>query len=319
MPLRLALFGTGRAARARLRALAERSDVTVAVIASADPARAHDLALPLGADSTTDWQAAVTRPDIDAVLISTRNEHHAAMVEAALRAGKHVTVDYPLALSLVEGERLIALAHATGLILHCEHIELLSPWFRTVEQHLPAIGEPLAVTWTDLSARQPTPIDWTFDTRSGFSLFAGASVLSRLVRLAGPIAHATATERLDGLTPESRFTRRLTTAQLRFGNGTTGHILDGTGLATPGPSSSLALIGTEGTLSAQNRAQVTLTRANETTLLPLPSTPGLFAQDLDAFFRLIRGDGPAYVTLDHVLTWMRAADLAERSAWTTSH
>jgi predicted dehydrogenase/threonine dehydrogenase-like Zn-dependent dehydrogenase len=49
--------------------------------------------------STTDYAEVLNNPDIDAVLISTRHNLHAAMTLEALRAGKHVLVEKPLALT----------------------------------------------------------------------------------------------------------------------------------------------------------------------------------------------------------------------------
>jgi len=43
-----------------------------------------------GAKTTTDWREVVSNPDIDAVVISTADHHHAPAAIAAMRAGKHV-------------------------------------------------------------------------------------------------------------------------------------------------------------------------------------------------------------------------------------
>lgn len=51
---------------------------------------------------TTDYRDVLTDPEIDAVVIATRHDKHAAMALEALRAGKHVLLEKPLALS--EGE-----------------------------------------------------------------------------------------------------------------------------------------------------------------------------------------------------------------------
>ena len=52
--------------------------------------------------STTDYEAVLKDPEVQAVLISTRHDLHSGMVLQALRAGKHVLVEKPLALSRTE-------------------------------------------------------------------------------------------------------------------------------------------------------------------------------------------------------------------------
>jgi predicted dehydrogenase/threonine dehydrogenase-like Zn-dependent dehydrogenase len=52
--------------------------------------------------ATTDYQQILNDPEIDAVLIATRHNLHASMTLEALRAGKHVLVEKPLALNQSE-------------------------------------------------------------------------------------------------------------------------------------------------------------------------------------------------------------------------
>lgn len=55
-----------------------------------------------GAKTTTDWREIVTNPEIDAVVISTADHHHAPAALAAMRAGKHVYCEKPLAHTVQE-------------------------------------------------------------------------------------------------------------------------------------------------------------------------------------------------------------------------
>lgn len=315
--VRMALIGTGRAAKARVRETLLSKEARIVVVASPDLARAQEVAASAGAEATDDWRAAVTRTDVDAVVVSTHNQRHAECVRGALEAGKHVTVEYPLALAQAEGEALLALAKARGLVLHVEHIDLLSPWYRTLVEHREEIGELYSLVWQDLSTRQPTPRDWTFSTLSGFSLYAGASVLSRIVHLAGPASRVSASETLAGLSGDGRFQRRVTTAQLTFKPPTTALILDSTGLAAPGPQSSLTLTGGKGILAGENRKRVTLTTGDGGQReLEIPTaSPGLFAQDIASFCgQVLRGTSD-YVRDGHVSWVLDAAEQARRSAY----
>ncbi|HNB73048.1 MAG TPA: Gfo/Idh/MocA family oxidoreductase [Acidobacteriota bacterium] len=312
--LRVALIGTGRVGRIRARELNLRNDVRLVAVASHSLTRAQELAAPYQAEATTDWETLVKRPDVDVVMVCTLNQQHAPICEAALQARKHTSVDYPVALSLAETQRLIDLARSQSVVFHVEHIELLAPWFQALVNNLPKVGQPLAVLWGDLSARKPSLDDWTFNVRSGFSLFAGASVLSRLIRLAGPAQWIDASENLVGTTDDGFFQSRFTTAHIGFANGVIGQIADAVGLAVTGVSHALTIIGTQGMLVAKNRQQVKLAIGTEVIdILPMAHHLSHFAQDVTSFVEAIRFGKPTYVSLDHVLQVMRLADAAERS------
>jgi predicted dehydrogenase len=70
-----------------------------------------------GVTFVADPMAAVRHPDADLVVIATPNATHAALAEAALRAGKHVVVDKPFTLTPAEARALAGLAAAEGRIL----------------------------------------------------------------------------------------------------------------------------------------------------------------------------------------------------------
>ena len=59
---------------------------------------------------------ALLTEDIDLVVITTPNALHVPMVEAALRAGKHVVVEKPIAASREEAEALCRLSREQGVI-----------------------------------------------------------------------------------------------------------------------------------------------------------------------------------------------------------
>jgi 1,5-anhydro-D-fructose reductase (1,5-anhydro-D-mannitol-forming) len=69
--------------------------------------------------------------DIDAVYISSRNEQHAVHAIAAAKAGKHIILEKPIALTLADARAIVAEADAAGVQLAVNH-------------HLP--GSPLHAT-----------------------------------------------------------------------------------------------------------------------------------------------------------------------------
>jgi predicted dehydrogenase len=69
------------------------------------------------ADVCSDYRELLARPDIDVVDIATHPAERAAMIEDAIRAGKHVLSQKPLVLDLKTGRRLVALAKKYGVKL----------------------------------------------------------------------------------------------------------------------------------------------------------------------------------------------------------
>jgi predicted dehydrogenase len=81
------------------------------VVVGRDAERAAEAAARLGwAESATDWREVVARDDIDVVDICTPGDTHAEIAIAALRAGKHVLCEKPLANTVAEAEEMTAAA-----------------------------------------------------------------------------------------------------------------------------------------------------------------------------------------------------------------
>lgn len=114
--LRVALIGYGAAGRTFHAPLIRHAEgVELAVVATS---RGDELGRDLpGVEAVATAQDAVARADIDLVVIASPNATHAPLAEAALRAGKHVVVDKPFALSVKDARALTALADATGKLL----------------------------------------------------------------------------------------------------------------------------------------------------------------------------------------------------------
>jgi len=68
-----------------------------------------------GAEATTDWHAAVQRPDVDMVIVATMNDALAPVTLAAVQAGKHVLVEKPAARHVGELDPVIEAAAQAGV------------------------------------------------------------------------------------------------------------------------------------------------------------------------------------------------------------
>jgi predicted dehydrogenase len=81
--------------------------------------------------------------DLDAVVIATPVRFHYEMAMAALRAGKHVFIEKPMARTEAEAEEIVALAEREGLVVMVGHTFLFSPAVRRMKEIVDAgdIGE----------------------------------------------------------------------------------------------------------------------------------------------------------------------------------
>ena len=107
--VRVGLIGGGNFAKTthipNLKALKDRAQVTA--VCTASGANAASIAKQFNADFlTTDYRELLASGDVDAVVISTRHDVHAEMALEAIKAGKHVYLEKPLALTRDELKRL---------------------------------------------------------------------------------------------------------------------------------------------------------------------------------------------------------------------
>ncbi|TGN67623.1 Gfo/Idh/MocA family oxidoreductase [Paracoccus liaowanqingii] len=206
MALGVALIGAGF--MGKCHAMAWRNVATVfggthprlKVLADADDAPA--IAAQFGFDrATTDWEAAVADPGVDVVSITTPNGLHRPMAEAALRAGKHVWLEKPMALTLGDAQAMADLAaRHPGQVTLLGYNYLRSPAFQAASAMIRegVIGRPMAfrgVYDEDYSADPSLPWSWRM-THAGGGLGAlgdlGCHLVSVMVALMGPVAELTA-------------------------------------------------------------------------------------------------------------------------------
>ncbi len=74
-----------------------------------------------GTNAVEDWQVALNDPETQAMIVATPASTHFQLAKAALKAGKHVFVEKPLAMSTIEADELIALAAASKRTLMVGH------------------------------------------------------------------------------------------------------------------------------------------------------------------------------------------------------
>jgi len=117
--MKVAIIGAGLQCRRRAPAIQDDNGTELLVITDKTPAKAEAVAKTLGCSSVKTWQEAVSREDIGIVLVCTPPYAHAEITIAALKAGKHVLCEKPLARTLAEADEMIAVARKNKRILKC--------------------------------------------------------------------------------------------------------------------------------------------------------------------------------------------------------
>ncbi|MFV0374560.1 Gfo/Idh/MocA family protein [Microbacterium sp.] len=125
-PIRIAVIGAGAISQSVHLTTLRRAGFDLRVVCDLSPSRADEVARAYGARATANPAAAIGADDVDAVLIATPGTH-AVLAGEALRAGKHVLAEKPLAFTVREVDELVALAGAAGLIAQVGYMKMFDP------------------------------------------------------------------------------------------------------------------------------------------------------------------------------------------------
>lgn len=115
--LGVAVIGVG-VGRGHIRDYLDCPQAQLLAICDQDPVRLAEAAARFGVETTyTDYHELLQRPDLQAVSIALPNFLHAPVAIDALKAGKHVLCEKPLALNAQQAEEMVQTARARGLTL----------------------------------------------------------------------------------------------------------------------------------------------------------------------------------------------------------
>jgi predicted dehydrogenase len=113
--MRAAVIGAGFVGPHHVDAIRRGGYADVVALAGTDPGRVAAKAAALGVDhSTADAAELIADPEIDVIHICTPNVTHVSLASAAMRAGKHVVIEKPIATDAAGGAQLVELARETG-------------------------------------------------------------------------------------------------------------------------------------------------------------------------------------------------------------
>lgn len=168
-PLRLGVLGAGNFATAvMLPAIRKTAQVELVGIASASGMSAQHAASRFGIRyAASDENQIIQDQTVEAVAILTRHHLHARQALAALRAGKHVFCEKPLALNIAELDEIqSALREAPGRILTVGFNRRFAPLAVQLKTFLDGRNEPLAAYYRVNAGYIPLN-HWTHDVEQG--------------------------------------------------------------------------------------------------------------------------------------------------------
>lgn len=212
-PIGVAVIGAGFIAEYHLAGLAANSGAAVRVLVGRSAERVGPLAQRFDVpEIATDWQAALSRPDVDAVVICTPDDTHEEMAIAAAQAGKAILLQKPMAGSVAACRRIVNAAKDYDVDLQ---VSFMHRWFPEFRQAQVWLAEGIIGRVHSVRLRNATPGpdwgDWFFspsNVAGGVVDQLGVHGIDLLLQLFGPITGVSA--RLATLVP----TRKLRDGRL---------------------------------------------------------------------------------------------------------
>ena len=301
--MRWGLVGASDIAETRMVPAMRRLGHDVVAVASGSAERAATYADRNGISASGTVADILARDDIDAVYISSTNEHHRPQTELAAAAGKHVLCEKPLALSLEDGQAMVDACARAGVTLATNHHLPGSGIHRTIRRLVAdgAVGRILAVRVHHAVLLPARLQGWRLRSPAGGGVTMDitchdASVLNPLLgALPADIVALTATQGPWGAAAEDAVM-----STLRYADGTLVQTHDAftTGYAPTG----LQVLGSDGTIESagafiQDPLGTILLRDASGERAVEPEDRGdLYEINVAAFAAAVRGDGTPTAT-----------------------
>jgi predicted dehydrogenase len=150
------MIGAGSISRAHLPVLGARDDVEITCLADMNEAAAREQAERYGIGAVvTDYRELVTREDVDAVIVGIPTRFHPEAAILALRNGKHVLCEKPLARTLEECDAIADATRASGRVFQLAFVRRFDREWGTLRELVQAgaIGRP--VQWRRIAVGPP--------------------------------------------------------------------------------------------------------------------------------------------------------------------
>jgi 1,5-anhydro-D-fructose reductase (1,5-anhydro-D-mannitol-forming) len=323
--VRWGLIGASNIARSyMIRAIEQQPNSRVVGVVSSDLARAEafaqENAIPKAFDSV---EALLSDPEINAVYISTTNEHHKPQAIAAANAGKHVLCEKPLALTVEDAQEIVAACQAAGVTLGTNHHLRNAATHRAIKQLMAdgAIGQPLAARVFHAVFLPNKLQGWRVNRpEAGGGVILDITVHDadtlRFTLGAEPV-EATALTASQGMASQGLADAVM--GVLRFDNGVLAQFHDA--FTIRHTKTGIEYHGTEGSILAKDvmtqepRGTILLRRGDSEEIIDPGPPENLYVRSVRAFNAAIRGEGePAATGYDGVRSLATALAVAESAA-----
>ena len=314
--IRIGMIGTGFAAKRRAEAFTEDDRAEVIGVSGYSPESLKSFCESYSISKYDTTENLIAASEIDLIVICNINSEHSNLAQAALEAGKHVVVEYPLALNPEKARYLINLAKQKNLLLHVEHIELLGGLHNAIRQWLPEIGNIFYGRYSTINPQNPAPEKWTYNKQLfGFPFSGALSRFHRFTDLFGKVKAVNCHSRYWERENPDQYFACLNNAQLRFENGLLADVIYGKGEVFLQPDRCFELQGEKGILRFEGN-EGKLLRGEEETSIDVGSRRGLFAKDTAYVLDYLTEQKPLYVQVESSYYATRIADAARVAAET---
>ena len=137
--IKVALAGAGAFGIKHLDGIRNIDGVEVVSLVSRELEKTRAVAARYGVGHvSTELSDSLALAEVDAVILCTPTQMHAAQAQACLKAGKHVQVEIPLADSLADAQAVVETQRQTGLVAMCGHTRRFNPSHQYVHQRIAA-------------------------------------------------------------------------------------------------------------------------------------------------------------------------------------
>ncbi len=185
--MRLGICGAGQMGAAHVRHFSAVPDVTVVGVADADEGRARAAAATVGATPCPDINALLAL-GLDAVVIAVPNRYHAEATINALEHGVHVFCEKPMATTVEDARRVLAVVERTGRLYQMGFNRRFSPVYAGAREILTGGVTVFSCTIKMNDGDMRTPAWFTDPTMSGGFMYDTAIHLLDMARwLLGPV------------------------------------------------------------------------------------------------------------------------------------